>query len=338
MVLVQKDEFCNVSISQGEKEYIIENNANYFKMGVNEGRVFQALSNGLDHLEIMSKFHVTEHDLTSFVDFLRAQHIIGKTPKKTKNNIFFYKIQLFDVDGVVTKCVDFIRQHSSIFKMLFVLYNLCIVTGLGLFIRNFSEIFRLESIKMQGPQYVLLYVLALLTVVMHEFAHGITCKLNGCKVGKIGIIFILFQPAFYCDISGVRMLQNSKHKQIMTSLAGIYLNLFLACISAICFHFTHSHFAATFTFIQLSFILSNIVPFIKLDGYWVLSFWTGITNLFTKSRRGLHYILDGKNKQERFIGWYGLFSWIFMLFSLGSMVYALYGLFGKLIVWIQGLL
>lgn len=204
------------------------------------------------------------------------------------------------------------------------------MVGLLCFVCNLRSIFKLDSVTLPIGQYIILYVLMLLSVILHEFSHGITCKLFGGKVGTMGFILIFFSPAFYCDISGIRMI-NDKRKQIFTSFAGIYFNIFLVGLSAILYKIIKSPFFASFLLLNLVMILSNIVPLIKLDGYWMLSFATGITNLYSKSIKGINLIWKGKSKKEKFIGWYGIFTIVFAGISILSLLEGLFLFINKVV-------
>ncbi len=318
MRIVTQEEIMDIEISVGEKEYVVCHNNNYFKMGILEGKLFEAIYNGIELEEIQKKFNLSIEEVNQFVDILRKNNIIG-TPAKKKNNIFFFRIPLFSADKIATNVAEFIYKHFIAFKILFILFNITIIAGLAAFMINYREFLNFEYIKLYGVQYVILYIALALSIFLHEFSHGLTCKLLGCKVGKIGFILIFFTPAFYCDISGIRMTHD-KRKQILTALAGVYMNLFLMSTSALFYISTNINLFASFSLMQLTFIISNIIPIIKLDGYWVLSFATGITNLYQKSIKGVHYIWNGKNKTERFIGVYGLITWIVIIFSIANMI------------------
>lgn len=329
MEKIKKSEFENTEISINEDNYIINHNDNYFKMGLAEGQLFEALYSGKDFDYILNTYNITEEDLSRFIGILRKNNIIG-APRKRKKNIFFYKIPLINADTLMNKITSFIKKNSKLFKILLFMYNLIIIVGLLYFILNLSSIFKLDSVTLPIGQYILLYVLMLLSVILHEFSHGITCKLFGGKVGTMGFMLIFFSPAFYCDISGIRMI-NDKRKQIFTSFAGIYFNIFLVALSAILYMIAKKPLFASFLLLNLVMILSNIVPLIKLDGYWMLSFATGITNLYSKSIKGINLIWKGKSREEKFIGWYGLVTIVFAVTSILSLLEGLFLFVNKIV-------
>lgn len=316
MNTLTREEFEDIEISPNETEYLIRHQDRYFKLGLVEGQIFEALYNFEEQEDILNRFKITANDLSSFIQVLRQNGIIGALVKE-KKNIFFYRIPLIEVDNVADKVMDFVKKYKTLFFILFVLYNITILAGLPVFISHYTEIVSLNSIKLLPYEYFILYISILISVMLHESAHGLVSKLFGCKIGKIGFILIFFQPAFYCDISGIRMA-DKKYKQVMACLAGVYMNLFLGSATALIYCRTHYRIAAAFTIIQFTYIFSNLFPFIRLDGYWILSFITGITNLYQKAMKGIHYIWSGHGIKEKFIGLYGLVTYVIIFMSLAG--------------------
>ena len=77
------------------------------------------------------------------------------------------------------------------------------------------------------PSAIPLYItVAFLTVTLHEFAHGMTCRYFGGEVHEIGFLLIYFQPALYCNVSDA-WLFNEKSKRLWVAFAGPYFELFL---------------------------------------------------------------------------------------------------------------
>lgn len=312
----------SVDISKQKKEYIVCNNGVYFKLELSGGEVLQRFINGVSIESISEEFNVTTTEVNSFIRELIEKGVIGR-PHKEKKKILFYKIPIYDVDGIISKLSNNIVKNIDISKLLFVLLNIIIVVGVPLFALKHNEIFTLSTFKLSIIQYVYLSIAGIVIIILHETAHALTCRLMEGKVGKVGIIFIFFMPAFYCDISGVRMVV-SKFKQVLTSFAGIYMNIFLMSLATIFYYITDDKFYGMLILINFTMITSNIIPFIKLDGYWMLSFFSGITNLYDKSLHNVKLLFVGKNVKERFIGGYGITNYIFILFFILGMLISFY--------------
>src|SRR5262245_2337952 len=134
------------------------------------------------------------------------------------------------------------------------------------------------------PVFVVV-IFALLSA--HEFAHGLTCKHYGGAVHEMGFMLIYFQPAFYCDVSDAWLIPD-RWKRVWVSAAGPFLELTLwACATLV---WIASDAGAAIHRLALVVMactgahsLLNFNPFIKLDGYYILSDILAIPNLRRRS-------------------------------------------------------
>lgn len=307
----------NVTITRHEDCYIVENSGVYYKVGMREGQILERMVNGESVEEILQKEKLTKEQLTELMSGFQNAGVIGKQKKK-KNNILFYRIPLIQADKLFGNVVEVIKKHMLLVKLLLILSVIIDIFGCVFAGIHFGEIFTLSSLKLEPAEYVIIYATFLISVCFHEFAHGVVCKYYGGKVGTLGFMLIFFSPAMYCDISGVRVIE-SKYKKIMASFAGIYVNLFFMSIASLGFVIFREPILAAFIIMSFTTILSNLIPFVRLDGYWILSFATGITNLYTKSLKGVKKLLMKCSLQERFIAVYGVFTYGFIIMALGSL-------------------
>ena len=130
------------------------------------------------------------------------------------------------------------------------------------------------------PQ-LLLVVMAVIVVAtgFHELGHAAGLVYGGGKVRGMGAGFYLIYPAFYTDVTDNYRL--GRWARVRTDLGGIYFNLiFAAGIVAL-------YLVTQWEFLLVSVILLNIqtvqqlLPFVRLDGYWLLADITGIPDFFT---------------------------------------------------------
>ena len=143
-----------------------------------------------------------------------------------------------------------------------------------------------------------LYILMTLVAVLHEFAHGLTCRHFGGSVHRIGIMFYLAMIIFFADVSAAWGFR-SKWKRIAVALAGPVLNLVVMSFCFWMWHFQKVHFQPEHSiwflmgFFCLYSTVLNFVPFIKMDGYYMLTDLTGISTLREKSFAYLRQTLFG---------------------------------------------
>jgi putative peptide zinc metalloprotease protein len=133
---------------------------------------------------------------------------------------------------------------------------------------------------------VLLYVCVLITTVFHELGHIHICVKNGGKVKKFGIMLFFFNLSFYCDVSDIYMLGDSRVKRHV-ALGGVYINYIASRLALIlyilCLMNGHNYVTVLYYYIlNLGFAIFNLNPFVRLDGYWVLASIAKIDNLMDK--------------------------------------------------------
>ncbi|MEZ6056978.1 MAG: efflux RND transporter periplasmic adaptor subunit [Planctomycetaceae bacterium] len=120
---------------------------------------------------------------------------------------------------------------------------------------------------------------------VHELAHAIACKRHGGSVRETGLIFILFAPMAYVDVTSSWRFA-SRWQRIQVASAGMWAELVIAAVAILFWERTDSLWAGRLcidiiTMAGLSTILFNANPLMKFDGYYILSDLTGIPNLAT---------------------------------------------------------
>jgi putative peptide zinc metalloprotease protein len=120
-----------------------------------------------------------------------------------------------------------------------------------------------------GWHWFALYAALLLMNVLHEMSHAVACKYFGGKVEKIGIMLMYLQPVLYCDVSDSWRFRKVSEK-ITVASAGIVMQLLLAAVSGVVFLFSGWSVLLMFAMINLVIAIFNLIPFVKLDGYWIL--------------------------------------------------------------------
>ncbi len=128
-------------------------------------------------------------------------------------------------------------------------------------------------------------LLAVLAIVFlggafHEFGHASALRYGGGKVRGMGVGLYLIYPAFYTDVTDSYRL--SRRARLRTDLGGVYFHLIFAAgliaISAL----THSELLLFAVLLINADMLRQLIPFARLDGYWVLADLTGIPDFFSQ--------------------------------------------------------
>jgi len=144
--------------------------------------------------------------------------------------------------------------------------------------------------------------LFILSAVFHELGHATACRRYGLSAPAIGFTVYLIFPALYVDATESWKLTRSQ--RIVVNLSGVYFHIIIASIFIGLWAVTgNQSFLAAVLMIILA-TLWNLNPFLKTDGYWVVSDISEVQNLSrTAFRMLMSYILPRPNGAIMAPGW-----------------------------------
>jgi len=138
-----------------------------------------------------------------------------------------------------------------------------------------------------GGTIIKLGVLAYIPLLIHEFGHAITAKHVGCEVYKGGAMLYYGLPAAFVDTTDVWMF--GKRARLAVTWAGPYTGYIISGTTALIVYFWKDISLTTATsLLQIGLIgfftsTMNILPLLKLDGYYILADWLEIPRLRERS-------------------------------------------------------
>jgi putative peptide zinc metalloprotease protein len=228
------------------------------------------------------------------------------------------------------------------FRPLFwVLIATCAVVGLALVSRQWDGF--VHTFHSYADWHGLLAVGGALVCakVLHEFGHAFTAYRYGCRVPTMGVAFLVMLPVLYTDTTEAWKVPH-RGDRLRIGAAGMLSELALAACATLAWSLLPEGplRAATFLLATTTWIGTlaiNASPFMRFDGYFLLSDWLDMPNLhdraFAFGRWWLHEWLFGFGNPQpepctparrRFLVLFSLLTWLYRLvifFSIALVVY-----------------
>ena len=187
------------------------------------------------------------------------------------------------------------------------------------------------------PNLIFLWLTLACSKVIHEFGHGLSCKVFGSECHEMGVMLLVGSPCLYCDVSDSWMLKN-KWKRILIGAAGMIIEVILSAFAIFAWWLTEPglfHYLCLNVFFvtTATTVIFNANPLMRLDGYYMLSDFLEIPNLRPKAdkltREWLSQLCLGiEPRHDPFMPQTNR-HW-FIIYAIASKLYGWFVLFGIL--------
>ena len=146
---------------------------------------------------------------------------------------------------------------------------------------------------------LLLMVLGLvvLATALHEIGHATAARYGGAEPGVMGVGIYIVWPAFYTDVTDAYRL--GRGGRLRTDLGGVYFNVLFVLGIAAAYFVTGFEPLLILIPIQHLQILQQFLPFLRLDGYYILSDLTGVPDMFSRIKPTLKSAIPGKETEDK---------------------------------------
>ena len=134
--------------------------------------------------------------------------------------------------------------------------------------------------------------LTVASLVFHEFGHASACRYGGARPGCIGCGLYLVWPSMYTEVTDVYRIRRSG--RIRTDLGGVYFNIVFMLLLTGCYLLTGQPFLLSAVYLGHFEVLEQLMPAVRLDGYYILGDLAGIPDLFGKIRPILRGMIPGR--------------------------------------------
>lgn len=132
------------------------------------------------------------------------------------------------------------------------------------------------------------YGLAMFAVkLLHELGHAFTAKRLGCRVPTMGVAFLVMWPVAYTDTNETWRLTDNRQR-LQVAAAGIITELIVAAWATLAWALLPDGAlrSSAFVLATISWVATltiNASPFMRFDGYFILSDWLDWPNLHERS-------------------------------------------------------
>jgi putative peptide zinc metalloprotease protein len=237
---------------------------------------------------------------------------------KTVNEPHSYvtaKVEILSAKTASILATPFKPLYSA--SIFFITISILIVF-IGTFFIKHSHFLNL-NVSIQANRLIHIAVFLGLSTLIHELGHIAALNKNGIKDnGCIGIGFYSISPVVYSDVSMAWRL--SRYKRIIVNLGGIVAEISLAMLLYGIYTVSHKDYLLTCSYIIIVHALFQLNPFMRSDGYWILSDGLNIPNLLPKSKNLIRAVFSFKNRlftegegKTSFILCYGVINYLILL-------------------------
>lgn len=121
----------------------------------------------------------------------------------------------------------------------------------------------------------------------HEMGHALTAKRYGCRVPTMGLAFLVMWPVAYTDTNEVWKLAD-RRQRLAVAGAGIVTEFGIAAWATLAWAWLPEGGPKQVAFLLstttwISTLLINASPFMRFDGYYILSDYLGLPNLHSRA-------------------------------------------------------
>jgi putative peptide zinc metalloprotease protein len=183
---------------------------------------------------------------------------------------------------------------------------------------------------------------------LHELGHAFTAKRLGCRVPTMGVAFLVMWPVAYTDVNDAWKLPR-RQDRLKVGAAGVLTELVIAAWATLAWALLPDGGARSAAFLLatttwIATVAINASPFLRFDGYFLLSDWLDTPNLHTRAfalarwkMRELLFAL-GEDKpeclpanRERFLIGFAWLTWGYRLVLFLGIALLVYNYFFKLL-------
>jgi putative peptide zinc metalloprotease protein len=288
---------------------------------------------------------ITRHDAVGTEWFIQKRQLFERSvTQQLIHSYLFFRLPLFHPDALLERLLPSVQ---FLFSRWFVAITFIVfLVGCWGIFRQWS-VFTVSLVDTFSWEGIATYLFAVIVIkVLHEFGHALTAKRLGCRVPTMGIAFLVMFPMAYTDVTESWKL-DSHRKRFAIASAGIATELVVAAWMLFLWTLLPegnargiAFFLAT-TSITMT-LLVNASPFMRFDGYFLLSDLLNMPNLHQRCfsmarwwlREKLFQLGDDMpepkpSRIQHFMVWFAFSVWLYRFLVFLGIAVLVYHFFFK---------
>ncbi|WP_397474318.1 HlyD family efflux transporter periplasmic adaptor subunit [Pusillimonas sp.] len=299
-----------------------------------------------------------------FAEFLEQNRLVRPSPEglqrlKQQANAPGWRHWKWWLHHYLFVRVPLVRPHRFLARLLpwveplftrtaLILLIMATLLGLALVMRQWDS-FTHSVMDLISPAGIAGFVLAMVvSKTLHEMGHALVATRQGLRVAHMGVAFVVLWPMLYTD-TGESWRLRSHRQRLAISVAGVSVELALAGMATLAWAVLDDgmlrqsmlYLATTAWVLSLAL---NVSPFMRFDGYFILSDVLNYPNLHERAgamartwlRRGVLGLPDPYPevvvpRVRRTLIVFALLTWLYRLVVFLGIAWAVYAMFFKVL-------
>ncbi|MFP5318741.1 MAG: hypothetical protein ACLGI2_10665 [Acidimicrobiia bacterium] len=185
---------------------------------------------------------------------------------------------------------------SWLFAAPIVAAILCVLAVVDIWLARQSVGVALADAVADPASALMVAFLTVLGATFHELGHAAASRYSGGRPGTIGIGIYILWPVFFNDLNDAYRLD--RRGRLRCDLGGVYFNSVFAVALGLTYAVTGVDLLVLAAAVQHLAILQQFLPFVRLDGYYLVSDLAGVPDVFGYIRPVLRSLRPGHRAPE----------------------------------------